>query len=231
MHSSKYTWPQIQKQSKRLLAIDAMRGMVMVLMAVDHASHAFNADRYVTDSFVMYQSGNVIPAVQFLVRWITHICAPTFVFLAGLSLALSIIRKQSEGIPDLRIDTDLLVRGLIILALDPLWMRFCFDGQTIFQVLYAIGGGLCCMALLRRLDLKWLIAIGFLLVIGGEGLAGLVVWLGDGQRPGYPRHLPGDRRAPVPNRIRFLPASALAGLYDSGLELRHFTEGWKDYTA
>ena len=50
--------------ARRLPAVDAMRGLVMVLMTVDHASYAFNAGRYVTDSIVMYQSGSIIPAVQ-----------------------------------------------------------------------------------------------------------------------------------------------------------------------
>jgi len=164
--------------------VDAMRGMVMVLMTVDHASFAFNAGRYVTDSFVMYQPGSTIPVIQFLLRWMTHICAPTFVFLAGLALAYSIANKQSKGIPARHIDSDLLIRGLFILALDPLWMSFGFGGRTVFQVLYAIGGGICCMALLRRLGLRTLFATGLVLMLGSEALAGLAVWLGDGQRPG-----------------------------------------------
>ena len=90
----------------RLPAVDAMRGVVMLLMTLDHASYAFNAGRYVTDSMTWYEPGSAIPAVQFLVRWVTHICAPTFVFLAGLALAFSIARKQSRGISDKRIDAD-----------------------------------------------------------------------------------------------------------------------------
>jgi uncharacterized membrane protein len=58
-----------------------MRGIVMVLMAMDHASHAFNAGRYVRDSFIWYQPGSEIPAAQFLTRWITHLCALTAVSL------------------------------------------------------------------------------------------------------------------------------------------------------
>ena len=124
--------------SARLPAVDAMRGLVMVLMTVDHASHAFNAGRYVTDSIAFYTPGSVIPAAQFLVRWMTHICAPTFVFLAGLALAFNITRKQSSGVPAKRIDADLIMRGLFIMALDPLWMSLGFGGRTVLQVLYAI---------------------------------------------------------------------------------------------
>jgi len=170
--------------SVRLPAVDAMRGVVMILMTVDHASHAFNAGRYVTDSMAFYKPGSVIPAAQFLVRWITHLCAPTFVFLAGLALAFSIARKQSSGVPAQRIDTDLILRGLFIMALDPLWMSLGFGGGTVLQVLYAIGGGLCGMAVLYRLRTGALLVVGLALVVGCEALAGLAVWLGDGQHAG-----------------------------------------------
>ena len=184
MPSNTQRSPALQQQLRRLPAVDAMRGMVMVLMTADHASFAFNAGRYVSDSIVMYQPGSAIPAAQFLLRWMTHICAPTFVFLAGLALAFSIRAKHARGISDNSIDTDLFVRGLFILALDPLWMSFGFGGRTVFQVLFAIGGGMCCMVLLRRLGLRALIAIGLLLMIGSEALAGLAIWLGDGRRAG-----------------------------------------------
>jgi len=82
---------------KRQTALDALRGIVMVLMALDHVSHVFNAERYVTDSAAWYVTGSEIPAAQFLLRWATHICAPTFLFLAGLVMALSVARRQIIG--------------------------------------------------------------------------------------------------------------------------------------
>jgi uncharacterized membrane protein len=153
-------------------------------MTLDHASYAFNAQRYVTDSMVWYQPGSAIPAAQFLLRWVTHLCAPTFVFLAGLGLAFSIARKKVDGIVDRRVDVDMLWRGLFIMALDPLWMSFGFGGKTVFQVLYAIGGGLCCMVVLRRMGTHALLGIGLALMVGGEAIAGLAVWLGGGEQPG-----------------------------------------------
>ena len=175
----------ISPMLQRLPAIDAARGLVMVLMTVDHASYAFNAGRYVTDSAAWYIPGSTIPVVQFPVRWMTHLCAPTFIFLAGLVLAFSIARKHAKGVPDRQIDIDLLVRGLIILLLDPLWMSMGFGGRVVFQVLYAIGGGLCCMVVLRRLGVTSLLIIGSLLLLGSEALAGLAVRLGDGREAGF----------------------------------------------
>jgi uncharacterized membrane protein len=168
----------------RLPAVDAMRGLVMVLMTADHASFAFNAGRYVTDSVAWYSAGSAIPAVQFLVRWVTHVCAPTFVFLAGLAMAFSIARRHEAGFSDRRIDIDLLIRGLFLMALDPLWMSFGFGGRTVFQVLYTIGGGLCCMALLRSLDTAALLIFGGVLMLGSEILAGVAILAGDGKAAG-----------------------------------------------
>ncbi len=135
----------------RLPAIDAMRGIVMVLMTLDHSSHAFNAGRYVADSVLWYRSGTEIPAAQFLTRWVTHLCAPTFLFLAGFVLALSVAGRRERGDTERSIDADILKRGIFILLLDPLWMSIGFGGNIIFQVLYAIGGSFCLMVLLRRL--------------------------------------------------------------------------------
>lgn len=155
----------------------------MVLMAVDHAAHMFNAGHYVTDSVAFYQAGSDIPAAQFLTRWITHLCAPTFLFLAGWALCLSISRQKSQGTFSRSIDLYLLKRGLFILLLDPVWMSFAFGPNVLFQVLYAIGGSLCCMILLRRLGTLSLLTVGLVILLFSEGLAGLAVWLSGGGRP------------------------------------------------
>jgi uncharacterized membrane protein len=170
--------------SARLPAIDAMRGIVMVLMAIDHASHAFNAGRYAKDSNAWYSPGAEIPAAQFFTRWVTHLCAPTFLFLAGLVLALSVAKRHSRGDAEHTIDKDIFIRGIFILLLDPLWMSIGFGGNITFQVLYAIGASLCCMVVLRRLGTVQLFFIGLGLVLFGEALATLAIWAGDGQKPG-----------------------------------------------
>ena len=168
----------------RLAAIDAMRGIVMVLMAMDHASHAFNAGRYVRDSYIWYQPGFEIPTAQFLTRWVTHLCAPTFLFLAGFVLALSVAKRQARGVPERNIDKDIFLRGIFILLLDPIWMSFGFGEGTIFQVLYAIGASFCCMVLLRRLGMVKLLLIGIGLILLGEKLAELTPWASLVKRPG-----------------------------------------------
>ena len=81
---------EVTPPAARLPALDWLRGIVMILMTVDHASGAFNAGRLMSDSAGMYHPGMPLPAAQFFTRWITHLCAPTFVFLAGAALALSV---------------------------------------------------------------------------------------------------------------------------------------------
>ena len=152
----------------RYVALDWMRGIVMVLMAIDHASGAFNKGRLVTDSSFLYQAGMKLPTFQFFTRWITHICAPTFLFLAGTALALSLRRRESAGESNASIDRYLLTRGLLIALLDPILIsRFWgYGGSITLQVLYAIGISLILMIPLRRLRTAWLLgtSIGFFLV-------------------------------------------------------------------
>ena len=102
----------------RLPALDWLRGLVMILMASDHASGAFNAARPVTDSVYLYDPQQQLGAIEFIYRWLSHLCAPTFLFLAGTALALSIERKKKRGISASTIDRELLIRGLLIFGVD-----------------------------------------------------------------------------------------------------------------
>jgi len=82
----------------------------------------------------------------------THLCAPTFVFLAGASLALSTMKRLKAGESEASIDRSIVIRGLLIAALDPLWMSWAFTpGSILLQVLFAIGASFVCMVPLRRL--------------------------------------------------------------------------------
>lgn len=167
----------------RYVAIDWMRGIVMVLMAIDHASGAFNKGRLFTDSFFLYDVGTRLPSFQFLTRWITHLCAPTFLFLAGTSLALSCERRERAGASRASIDRFLLARGLLIAALDPILIsRFWGEGGTMLAVLYAIGMSFIFMIPLRRLRTAWLLwlSLGFMLI--NEPLNGILLALNNNEQ-------------------------------------------------
>jgi uncharacterized membrane protein len=172
----------------RLAPIDWLRGLVMVLMTVDHASGAFNAGRLFTDAAFAYTPGSALPTSQFLTRWMTHLCAPTFVFLAGTSIALMGARRVAAGDTPASVDRRLLVRGLFIALLDPLWMSLGFFGwsRILFQVLYAIGLSMMCMALLRRLPAALLAALAIALLVSADAILGPQLGAGGQNRGGPP---------------------------------------------
>jgi uncharacterized membrane protein len=143
----------------------------MVLMTVDHSSSAFNAGRIFGDSPRSWVPGTVLPAAQFFTRWMTHLCAPTFLFLAGFSLYISVRRRKADGASEAEITRFIAARGILIAALDPLWMVFVHRGEPVLQVLYAIGVGMIAMAFLRRLPARTVGALGLVLIVLHEALA------------------------------------------------------------
>ena len=185
--------------SGRLAALDWMRGIVMVLMAVDHSSEAFNAGRLFTDSVFFYQPGTPLPVLQFLTRFITHLCAPTFVFLAGTGLAFTVHRQLVRGASSLAIDRHIALRGAIIAGFE-LWISWFVvpPGIWLLQVLYAIGVSFIFMVPLRRLSNHAALALALFIIVAGEALVGVSV-------AGDPAHVPlvlallvvGGERPPV----------------------------------
>jgi uncharacterized membrane protein len=162
---------QRESSSARLPALDWMRGVVMLLMATDHASGALNAGRLITDATWLYSPGTPLPPAQFITRWMSHLCAPTFVFLAGAALALSTEKRLRQGESAEMVDRHLLIRGLFIALLDPLWMTWAFlPGSLLLQVMYAIGLSLVCMVFLRRLKTGWLLASSLGIMLFDEAL-------------------------------------------------------------
>jgi uncharacterized membrane protein len=158
--------------SERLVAIDWLRGFVMMVMAVDHASVMFNGGRLAIDSpypiegffTAAWMPGSPLPAAQFFTRWITHLCAPAFLFLSGTSLALSTAGRAARGATAASIDRHLVARGLVLIGLDAAWLSLGPSLQIghyllVLQVLYAIGLSLCAMALLRHLPTPLLVGL------------------------------------------------------------------------
>jgi uncharacterized membrane protein len=137
-----------------------------MLMTVDHAGTVFDAAHLHGDSFAGWVPGTSLPAAEFLTRWVTHLCAPTFLLLAGVSLALSAEKRRDQPGQTRFIVT----RGLVIAAIDPVWMSLAFTGYQRFalQVLYAIGMSMVCMAALRRLSSTVLLGLAIAIQVLGE---------------------------------------------------------------
>lgn len=165
----------------RLAAIDWLRGFVMMLMAVDHASAMFNPGRLAADSIYAvgafgagaWEPGSPLAPAQFWTRWITHLCAPTFLFLSGTSLAMSVAGRQRRGAGAVEIDRHLVARGLVLLVFEALWISLGPSAAAgryvlVLQVLYAIGVSLIAMAGLRRLPTAWLVGLPLAWFAAGE---------------------------------------------------------------
>jgi uncharacterized membrane protein len=163
--------------SHRIAALDWMRGLVMVLMAIDHASQMWNAGRVSADSAYLLDAatggpawipGSELDLAQFLTRWITHLCAPTFLFLSGTSLAMSLERRRAQGASEGALDRHLAVRAVVIAGFEGLLTLLADQGVLIQQVLYAISASMVAMIVLRRLPTRALLAIGLAWLAGSE---------------------------------------------------------------
>jgi uncharacterized membrane protein len=113
--------------SNRLSGIDITRGLVMVLMALDHARDFFG-DHSIDALDVAHTS---VPL--FAARWLTHLCAPTFVFLAGISVALA--RSKQPGLPL----SQLALCGLWLVVLEQTFLR-CFGWYFNFDYRFMNAG-------------------------------------------------------------------------------------------
>jgi uncharacterized membrane protein len=166
---------------RRIAAIDWMRGFVMVLMAVDHASQMWNAGRLNADSAYLpnatftgplWVPGAPLEEAQFFTRWITHLCAPTFLFLSGTSLAMSFEKRRAQGMSERELDLHLLIRAGVVLACEALLSLMAGFGIWILQVLFAIGTSMIAMVLLRRLPTGVLVALALAWLAGSELVLG-----------------------------------------------------------
>jgi len=163
---------------QRLPALDAMRGLVMAVMAVDHVDVLLNPRHSMADSASMPQSA--LSAPDFLTRWCTHLCAPTFVFLAGASIALAAARRPDVA-AQRAFDRHLALRAAILLVIEFTFLSACFrlsEGPPswafttwtpIFaQVIYAIAASMLLLIVLRRLPSVLQIAIAVACLVGVE---------------------------------------------------------------
>jgi uncharacterized membrane protein len=161
--------PAPESSGGRATVVDVLRGLVMVLMPLDHTREFFTS----------YSANPLDPQhttfLLYLTRWITHLCAPVFVFLAGTSIFLQLQRKTRSHLTQ-----HLLARGLwlIIVELTLVNLVFNFHWQwniQILEVIWAIGASMMIMAVLIHLRMRWVLLIGACLVAGHNLLDGVTV--------------------------------------------------------
>ena len=147
----------------RIGAIDALRGLVILLMLVDHAREYFYLHAQVSDPMNVAATE---PAL-FFTRLTAHLCAPVFVALTGLSAFLYGEAKGGKAAAS----AFLLKRGIFLVALELTVVNFAwtfdFTPTRIFlQVIWVIGLSMIALAALLHLPRLWLIAIGAAIGLG-----------------------------------------------------------------
>jgi uncharacterized membrane protein len=146
----------------RLRSIDLLRGLVIVLMVLDHVRDQMHISGFVIDPLDPYQTTPLL----YVTRWITHFCAPTFVFLAGVSAWL----QAAKGKPAATLSGFLLKRGLWLIFLEMTVVSFGWSFVIPFflflQVIWAIGWAMVALAALIWLPRKAVLAIGIAIIAG-----------------------------------------------------------------
>jgi uncharacterized membrane protein len=148
----------------RIASIDILRGIIMIIMALDHTRDFFHATAMTADPLA---PATTTPAL-FFTRWITHFCAPTFVFLSGLSACLSSQKKSSA-----EASMFLINRGLWLIFVEMVIVTFglTFDYKfrfIVWQVIWAIGCSMIVLGVVRQLSNKWILMIGCILFFGHD---------------------------------------------------------------
>lgn len=151
-------------EPRRVTAVDALRGLVMIIMALDHTREFLHAD-------AMHFSAEDLArttAPLFLTRWVTHICAPVFFVTAGMAAALRLARGGSNA----ALSRYLVTRGLWLIAVEIVVMRlamnFTFDLRypVFLIILWALGWSMIALAALVHLPPRVVGMAGAAIVVG-----------------------------------------------------------------
>lgn len=178
--------------AKRLLALDVQRGLIMVLMALDHVVafvYRYHPSEVWAGAWTRYSSWE-----RFVTRLVTHLCAPGFFLLMGAGVALFLEARRQNGWTDSQARGFLWKRGLLLLLINQLienraWTIGFMTSQApppavpdgpwpgtpgpmlfVFSVLSGLGMALILSSLLIRLRTQWLALIATLVIVASTVL-------------------------------------------------------------
>jgi uncharacterized membrane protein len=163
-----------QTKTARLVSLDALRGLIMALMALDHANHFIaqqhSPGEYWGGGFPTYDE-----ALPFLTRLFTHLCAPGFFFLMGAGMLLFAHSRQERGWSKRAVVGHFWMRGALLMALQFLLVNRAWERSpggwpldTYVGVLFALGGAMVLGSLLLWLKPRALLALTVALLFGTE---------------------------------------------------------------
>ncbi len=174
----------MEERPRRLDSIDLLRGIVMVIMMLDHTRD------FVHNAVFQFEATDPTRTnvALFFTRWITHFCAPVFVFLAGTSVFLQYLRGKSKG----ELSKFLITRGLWLIVLEVTVVKFGvffnFDYRFIgfLQVIWVIGVSMIVLAALIHLPLKIVMGVGLVMILFHNLLDGVDVQTWNGPESPVP---------------------------------------------
>ncbi len=171
----------------RVDSVDLLRGLIMVIMMLDHTRDFVHSDAFLFDPTDMTKTYPLL----FFTRWVTHFCAPLFVFLAGTGAYF----QELRGKPKAELSKFLLSRGLWLIFLEVAVVRplIFFNAHytvvfTLLQVIWAIGWSMIALAALIHLRLRSIVVISVGMIAFHNWLDGIRVtsWAGPGSPvPGF----------------------------------------------
>ena len=149
-------------QQKRIESIDILRGIVMVIMALDHVRDYFHIGANTDNPLNLATTTPLL----FFTRWITHFCAPIFVFLSGTSIYLQSLRKTKKAL-----SAFLIKRGLWLVFAEVIIVSFAWSFNPHYdfiflQVIWAIGSSMVILGLLIQLPFNFIFLLGIIIVFG-----------------------------------------------------------------
>ena len=170
---------KLSQNSNRIESIDVLRGIVMVIMALDHVRDYIHIDANISDPLNVATTTPIL----YFTRWITHFCAPVFVFLSGVSIYLQSLRKTKK-----ELSLFLLKRGgwLILVEFFIISLAWTFNpyyNVIPLQVIWAIGISMVLLGLLIHLPFKLILGLGLLIVFGHNLLD--IAEAAPGFKPGF----------------------------------------------
>lgn len=158
-------------KTNRIESIDVLRGVVMVIMALDHVRDYFHYGSFFNDPTNLETTTPML----FFTRFITHYCAPVFVFLAGTSAFLYGSKKSKTELFKFLFTRGLWLIFLELIVNNLIWTFDLGYSFPIVQVIWAIGVSMIVLSLLIFLPIKFILAIGLILIVGHNALDGIVM--------------------------------------------------------
>jgi len=153
-------------EKKRITSVDLLRGAVMIIMALDHTRDFFHYDAQINNPLNL----NSTTGILFFTRWITHFCAPIFVFLSGTSAYLQLARKSKK-----ELSIFLITRGLWLILMELTIVNLVLTFNIYFytfalETIWAIGISMVILGLVIWLPFEAILIIGLLIVLGHNSL-------------------------------------------------------------